>query len=1432
MPRPRLSARIGALLTAAVLTLPVAAIPAGSAPGPLALVPLSHAEYPLGSWKMFHANPEHTGEGDTTLPPLGHVVWSAVANGTSDKPEGGAAVDGGVVYVALGTAMMAFNATSGTRLWSYGAGARIFSTPALYNGMVYFGAEGAFGGNNSFALYASNGTVAWAAGEAQMAGGGIQFVHGSPTVVNGLVYYGSYSYALFARYASNGTIAWTTNLTSEVIASPAESGGILYVTSAGIHSPVNASWDAPPRLWAFNSTTGAPLWNVTVVQGHLLASPVVAGGVVYAATAGFSYVATNVDSGYVLAYDAATGSPLWNSPDVGRMIATPAVYGSVMYVAGAGDLNDGLTSTSARLRWLDLSSSGAIMREQPVGDNASMESSPAAVAGRVVAAARDGAVALYLASGARLWSYDLPSEVIAPVAVANEMIFVPALDGKLYAFGAQPDFSVVAPDIVLSDATPHAGEPLTVQVTVHNLGDKKGSGVAYAEANQSGRIIPIATWNVTDLDKFSQVTLTATVRFPFEGSTNITVNLTGVTPDDGSPSNNQAAAEYTMWAPLTGWTSRYADGRGTNFLETETPQNNVLLWRQDAFSVLGGGFIAYGPTLVFADNAGRRVLAVPRSNGSTNITWFWDAPAPIVGSPVLVSGSYLMVATAWPTDPAGNATFIDADTGAPVATAALPAHPTTSGVAHDDSVLIAVGDRLAELSTTTFAVEREFPPVDVPPASRPALRTEPVLAPGWAFVTSSVGELHAFNLSTATEPAGWPVQLAAPTEVPLVIGSGFLMAVNGPTNVSAFALTPLAPDAVWNATLTEPVTGAMAVGYGRLFVPTATNVTAFVAGSGAFAWNRSLAPLQPQNAIRAAGNNTLYAGSERLFALSASTGDPEWEFEPGADGNLSSSAALLGGTLHLQTTLGRVLTLGLIPGRPPTAVMASPIAGKTYRVGESVNFSSAGTFDPDPELLNYTWDFGDGNFSYNASDTHVYGFAGEFRVIITVRDGLNLTSTRTLNIRVIENQAPTVYVPPEDRVQPDVFRQNLDDTVWTFKVRYLDPDNDPPSSVTLNITNESLSAITLLPVNATLYNFSQGVDYYWTGTLASGYHSYFFYGSDGLAEAVTPGNNSFPVYRIETRDATQLSYTVMYVGAGLSELTPVTGLIPPPSFGTIDKFSITLPANATNIQWIRIEFRYGGGWVNVSSFRELTIGVYSLDRASGTWLFEPSVPDEANDTVVANISIHESPVFSVENSSQRPTATFGVFGQPTITPLPPTAEITTGGRTLFAPGETVAFSAADSLETNDGNQSNLTFEWHFGDGSPTVSGMFVNHTFAAAGIYEVDLVVYNAFGQSAQKRVTITVRAEGSTNTFLGLAALIVGALFAIAVVWPVSRRRGREAGKGKAPPAKRRGGDPSPRKRSSVQTARVGETSSDDDEQDAVDELTEELENGGSEKR
>ncbi len=1411
------------MLVALLVALPIGAFAVGAGPAPLAPQPLSNPDFPLGTWRMFHANPEHTGEGATTLPPAGHVVWRNQTS-TTDKPEGGAAYDAGVVYVGLGRTMTALNATSGERLWEYGAAGRIFSTPLLWNGMLFAGAEGAYDTPNFFALSTSNGTEIWSSVESQMINGPITFVHSSPTLANGLVYYGSYSYWLYARNAANGSLAWSANLTSEVIGSPAESNGILYAASAGIHNLLTPSWDVAPRLWAFNATTGSELWNQTVTQGQLLASPVVAGGAVYAATAGFTYLVADVDSGFVLAFDAVNGTPLWTSPDVGRMVATPAVYGSIMYVAGAGEQAGGPTLTSARLRWLDLSASGAILHEVPVGNNASMESSPAAVSGRVVAAARDGTVAVFLASSGQIWSYNLGAEIIAPPAVANEMIFIPALDGALYGFGAQPDFSVSPPDIVLSDPTPHVDQPLKLRMTVKNVGDKKGSGVVSAEVNRSGTITPLGSWNVTDLDKFSQTTLESPVRFAVEGDTNITVRVTAVSPVDGNPANNNASASYTVLPKLDGWVARYGDARGSNFLETDTPQNNILLWKQDAYNVSGGGFVAYRDTLVFAEHSSNRVVAVPRARGNDTVLWNWAAPAAIVGSPTLANG-LLVVATSDPADPAGNVTFIDPDSGTAVGSAGLGEKPTSSGVAYGDFVLFSANDRLVETSVADLSVRRTFPTVDVPPADQPALRTEPALVAGWAFVISSVGELHAFNLTSATEPAGWPVQLGGPTSVAPVAGASFLYVVNGANNVSAFPLSPLAPAPVWNATFSERITGALGVGYGRVFVPTATNVTALVAGSGVLVWNHSFPVPQPGNAVRAVGNSTLYTGSERLFAISASTGEADWEYEPGAFGQIQSSAALLGGTLHLQTSTGAILTFGLIPGRPPITCIGSPLP-RTYRTREAVIFSAACTFDPDNETLAYLWDFGDGNVSNLAEANHTYAFPGDFRVTLTVSD-VRLSSSRSVDIHLIQNQAPALILGG-DRVTPDVLQPNLDTTIWTFKVHYLDPDNDPPYWVNLTLTNETDGVKTLLPLTGGPYNFTSGADYYWRGTLSSGIHSYSFHASDGLDTADTIRSSPFSIFRIENRSEPPVSYRTMYVGQGGSQLRPVTGLISPPGLGPIDRFSITLPQNASLQQWIEIEFFYGIA-VNPADYDESTIAIYWFDWDALSWVAETSVLDLNNHTVIANLS-------RVGLLAPRPEGlppTFGVFGEPTVPPRAPIARIsTTGQRTIYSPGEEIEFSAANSLEQNDGNQSNLTFLWDFGDGSPTADTVLANHTYNRTGNFLVKLKVFNRFGQNSTAVLSLTIRTEATANTFLGIAISIVAALFAVFVLWPVFRRRGR-SGVGDAvrrsdlPAGMERPTKGGKRTPAPPPKAKIAGPPSNDDEAQVVDELDSEFEKG-----
>ena len=90
--------------------------------------------------------------------------------------------------------------------------------------------------------------------------------------------------------------------------------------------------------------------------------------------------------------------------------------------------------------------------------------------------------------------------------------------------------------------------------------------------------------------------------------------------------------------------------------------------------------------------------------------------------------------------------------------------------------------------------------------------------------------------------------------------------------------------------------------------------------------------------------------------------------------------------------------------RSPVAVMtASPL--KTT-LAKPVYFNGTGSYDPDGELVNWTWSFGDGYRGYGEEVDHIYSVYGTYLATLTVRDdtgGINTTGV-TITVR---NQPPT-----------------------------------------------------------------------------------------------------------------------------------------------------------------------------------------------------------------------------------------------------------------------------------------------------------------------------------------------------------------------------------------------------------------------------------------
>jgi PKD repeat protein len=103
--------------------------------------------------------------------------------------------------------------------------------------------------------------------------------------------------------------------------------------------------------------------------------------------------------------------------------------------------------------------------------------------------------------------------------------------------------------------------------------------------------------------------------------------------------------------------------------------------------------------------------------------------------------------------------------------------------------------------------------------------------------------------------------------------------------------------------------------------------------------------------------------------------------------------------------------------QPPVA-NAGP--DQTVQVGQSVNFSGSGSYDPDGSIVQYSWNFGDGSTGTGVTTSHTYTTSGTYTVTLTVTDNMGATGTDTAIITV--QSAPVTTSVYADQV---VWIQNL-----------------------------------------------------------------------------------------------------------------------------------------------------------------------------------------------------------------------------------------------------------------------------------------------------------------------------------------------------------------------------------------------------------------------
>lgn len=214
----------------------------------------------------------------------GKTIWATNTGGTSGSSvtftQTAPAIANGIVYTTVSVlsqsaTLLALDANTGKKLWQYNTGQSTYmsepnyisGSPSVANGMVYFTTVS----HTTEALDAITGKHKWTAST------GTSFVGSSPTLANGIVY--AYSgQTIYAYDGLTGRRLWrtTTQGTGTYPTGPrmAIANGVIY-TGQLPNPPANAS------VLAFDARSGKQIWKYTIPGAGETYSPILVNGTLY-----------------------------------------------------------------------------------------------------------------------------------------------------------------------------------------------------------------------------------------------------------------------------------------------------------------------------------------------------------------------------------------------------------------------------------------------------------------------------------------------------------------------------------------------------------------------------------------------------------------------------------------------------------------------------------------------------------------------------------------------------------------------------------------------------------------------------------------------------------------------------------------------------------------------------------------------------------------------------------------------------------------------------------------------------------------------------------------------------------------------------------------------------------------------------------------------
>jgi PKD repeat protein len=472
-----------------------------------------------------------------------------------------------------------------------------------------------------------------------------------------------------------------------------------------------------------------------------------------------------------------------------------------------------------------------------------------------------------------------------------------------------------------------------------------------------------------------------------------------------------------------------------------------------------------------------------------------------------------------------------------------------------------------------------------------------------------------------------------------------------------------------------------------------------------------------------------------------------------------------------------------VRNRPPVALFTESVT--SVPTGTTINFNASLSYDPDGNIVEYSWDFGDNTSATGVIVSHSYADDGVYTVTLTITDddGVTARATATKNISnrppvaSFTQSADIVYTGElirfnaSESYDPDgkvvsyfwEFGDGTNDTGVTAKHAYAD---DGLYIVTLTVTDDDGATMTVTAAKAVLNrpptaSFTENATTAYNGETIrfdasnsfdpDGYiTSYFWNFGDGTnATGVTVDH----VYADNGNYTVTLTITDDDNAIAIATATKIILNIPP---------TASFTESATTVKTgVVISFDASDSYDPDGTIVKYTWNFGDGTNATGMTVTH-SYTDDGTYTVTLTVTDNDG-------------ATASYNATKTVLNRPPVASFTASAITVFT-GEVIQFNASESYDPDGTIES---YRWDFGDGTKiTTSIPIVNHTYTTGGIYNVTLTVIDDDGLTDEEVKTFTVETPSWPLWLIIAIILLILAATAVAIyLWRKRRKKGQGIG-------------------------------------------------------